>query len=391
MSSEVVSSPMPRHPGDSETPAAVPLHQPRPAAPKKKDMRLAALYRFAFAITLFNVLGHLWFGFEQSWAQPLVSLATAYACELLFEWLTAWSENRRPRFLGGGVPGVFNFLLPAHITALAVAMLLYPNERFGPIMFAAGVAIGSKYVFRAKVGERVRHFFNPSNLGITATLLCFHWVSIAPPYMFTENMSGWGDWILPGIIVVSGSFLNARFTRRIPLILGWVGAFFLQALIRHLFLGSSLGGALMPMTGVAFLLFTFYMVSDPGTTPFAKKGQVAFGAAVAGVYGLMMALHIVFTIFFALTAVCILRGVSLWVQEWAAERAKAGEPAEALAGTAVSSQAVSSQAVSSPAVSSPAVPSPAVPSPAVSVQGGSAPGASHRTTVPGRTAEGVGS
>jgi len=289
---------------------------------KKKDMRIAALRRFAFAITLFNVLGHFWFGFEQSWLQPLVSLAAAYGCEVLFEGLTALSERRAPRFAGGGFIGVCNFLLSAHITGLAVAMLLYPNERLAPIAFAAAVAIGSKYLFRARVGNRTRHFFNPSNLGITATLVCFHWVSIAPPYMFTENLTGWGDWILPGIIVVSGSFLNARFTRRIPLIATWVGVFFLQALLRHLFLGHALGGALMPMTGVAFLLFTFYMVSDPGTTPLAVRGQVGFGAAVALVYGLLMSVHVVFTLFFALTIVCAVRGTYLWLKELADRRAE---------------------------------------------------------------------
>lgn len=291
-------------------------------SPKKPDMRIAALRRFAFAITLFNVLGHLWFGFEQSWLQPFVSLAVAYGCELFFEWLSALSERRTPRFVGGPV-SLANFLLSAHITGLAVAMLLYPNQRLGPIAFAAAVAIGSKYLFRAPVGERMRHFFNPSNLGITATLLTFHWVSIAPPYMFTENLTGWGDWILPGIIVCSGTFLNARFTRRLPLIGAWLGAFFLQALLRHLFLGHSLGGALMPMTGVAFLLFTFYMVSDPGTTPFSKRSQVAFGASVALVYGVLLGSHVVFTLFFALTLVCIGRGTYLWAKAWNGARARA--------------------------------------------------------------------
>lgn len=301
---------------------------------KKGDPRLAALYRFGFAITLFNVLGHVWFGFEQSVAQPLVALATAYSCELLLEGVSAWSEGRSPRF-SGGPRAVFDFLLSAHITGLAVAMLLYPNERLAPIAFAAGVAIASKYLFRAPAGERMRHFFNPSNLGITATLLCFHWVSIAPPYMFTENLEGWADWIVPGIIVVSGTFLNARYTRRLPLIGAWLGAFVLQALIRHWVLGSSLGGALMPMTGVAFLLFTYYMVTDPGTTPRSVRGQVAFGASVAGVYGLLMGLHVVFTLFFALTLVCIVRGAALWVGALGQARRRVAAPqAEAgLAGT----------------------------------------------------------
>ena len=53
------------------------------------------------------------------------------------------------------------------------------------------------------------------------------------------------------------------------------------------------------MTGVAFLLFTFYMVTDPATTPSTPRGQIAFGAAVAAAYGLLMAFHVVFGLFFA--------------------------------------------------------------------------------------------
>ena len=74
-----------------------------------------------------------------------------------------------------------DFLLPAHITGLAVAMLLYANENCAVIAFAAAVAIGSKAVFRAPLERRTRHFFNPSNLGITTTLLLFPWVGSRPP------------------------------------------------------------------------------------------------------------------------------------------------------------------------------------------------------------------
>src|SRR5437016_12022996 len=127
--------------------------------------RLPALRRFAVAITLLNVLGHLVLGFEQSWAQPLVALATAYSTEILLELVGAHSDWRRPHFAGGFRPLV-NFLLPAHITALAVAMLLYANDRLGPIVFATAVAIGSKVLVRVPVGDGARHCLNPSNAGI---------------------------------------------------------------------------------------------------------------------------------------------------------------------------------------------------------------------------------
>ena len=76
-----------------------------------------------------------------------------------------------------------------------------------------------------------------------------------------------------------------------------------------------LGPAVMPMTGVAFLLYTFYMVTDPATTPAAPRHQVVFGLSVAAAYGLLMALHVVFGLFFSLTAVTTVRGVGLLVAE----------------------------------------------------------------------------
>jgi hypothetical protein len=278
--------------------------------------RLGGLRRFALAITVFNLLGHFWLGFEQSWAQPLVGLAAAYGMELLAELCDVVLLRRRPRFWGGGVQNLIDFFLPAHISGLACSMLLYANERLMPIAFAAAAAIASKTVFRVMTQRGTRHVFNPSNFGITVTLLLFPWVGIAQPYHFTENLSDWGDWILPGVIVVSGSLLNTFFTRRLPLIVTWLSAFALQALVRHFALDAALSAALMPMSGVAFILFTFYMVTDPPTTPSSTLGQVAFGASVAALYGVLMVLHVVFGLFFALSTVCAVRGLYLWQRSW---------------------------------------------------------------------------
>lgn len=285
-----------------------------------KDPRLAALWRFAAAITLITILGHAYLGFEQSYAQPLVTLATAYFMEFLLETLSARMTGRTARYRGG-LNNFWGFILPAHITGLAVAMLLYTNDQLWPMAMAAAIAVGSKYIFRVRSGNRTVHFLNPSNTGIAATLLIFPWVGIAPPYQYTENLVGLTDWALPLFIIIAGTYLNYKYTRRMPLILAWVGGFALQAVLRSAFTGMPLTLTLLPMTGMAFLLFTFYMVSDPGTTPFDVKGQIIFGFAVAVAYGLLVTMHVVFGIFFALTIVCILRGAWLFAQAYATRAA----------------------------------------------------------------------
>lgn len=296
---------------------------------KPADLRLGALRRFATAITVFNLLGHTVFGFEQAWAHPLWALAIGYSTELALELLESRAQRRKLRFeprLGS----IVDFLLPAHISSLAVSMLLYPGERLMPIAFGTAAAIGSKYLFRVTYQGRSRHFFNPSNFGITLTLLSFPSVAIAPPYMFTENLRNVGDWLLPAALVCAGSFLNARFTKRVPLIAAWLTAFALQALVRSALGTTTAFSGLGPMTGMAFLLFTFYMVSDPSTTPVSVRGQILFGAGVAVTYGLLLASHVVYTLFFALSVVCVLRGVSFVVAEQLARRrAAAALPAAA--------------------------------------------------------------
>lgn len=276
-----------------------------------RNNRLAGLRRFAVAITVLNIAGHFFLGFEQSWAHPLVALASAYLMEILLDFVDARLNHRPVRFAGGLRQRV-DFLLSAHISGLACGMLLYANDRLWPVAFAAAVAIGSKALIRMNMEGGQRHLMNPSNFGITVTLLLFPWVGVAQPYMFTENLNHIGDWIFPVVLIALGSFLNTNFTKRMPLIAAWLGGFILQALIRHIIFGNALIPAWTSVTGIAFLLYTFYMVTDPATTPSSRRGQIFFGASVAAFYGLLVAVHAVFGLFFALTIVCTGRGIIIY-------------------------------------------------------------------------------
>jgi hypothetical protein len=276
------------------------------------DRRNAALRRFGISITAFTIAGAFLLGFEDSWAQPLVALATAYVLDLLLETLEAWAQGRRPRFLGGWSTFI-HYLLPAHITALSIGLLIYPNARLMPVVFATTVAIASKFILRAPVGDGWRHFLNPSNVGISIALLAFPWVGIAPPYHFTENIFGIWDWIVPAAVLAAGTLLNAKLTQKTPLILAWVAAFAAQGLVRSLVFGTPVIAPLMPMTGLVFVLYTNYMITDPGTTPVAWRPQVAFGVLTAALYGVLVSFHVVFGLFFALTLASACRGVGLYL------------------------------------------------------------------------------
>ncbi|MPZ00559.1 MAG: hypothetical protein GEU97_21805 [Actinophytocola sp.] len=290
------------------------------------DKRVSALRRFAASITAFNIVGHLVLGFEQSPLTPIVALAVSYATALLFEWLDSWAHGTTPEY-AGGLGNLVTFLLPPHITALACAMLLYGNASLWPYIFAVVVATATKYVVRIRVRGTLRHVLNPSNAGIAVTLVLFPWVGIAPPYHFTNAVGGVIDWLIPLGILMLGSLLNAKLTGKMPLILAWIGGFAAQAVIRWLVLDHSLVAALLPMTGVAFILYTLYMITDPGTTPRKRRNQIVFGLTTAAVYGILVVSGVVFGLFFALVITCVLRAVVLLAEPWARAAATALRPA----------------------------------------------------------------
>lgn len=285
----------------------------KPATGHHDPKVVIALRNFAISISVFNLLGYWLLGFEQPWLWPFIALATGYTAEIVLEVIGARAEGRAPRFLGNGMRGVVEFLYPSHITSLAMNMLIYVNDQVWVMMFGVIVAIGAKWVLRAPVRGKMRHFMNPSNFGITVILLLLPWASIAPPYHFTEYTSGALDWLIPAGILMSGTILNAKLTGRTWLIMGWVSFYVLQAVFRGVVLGTSIPAALIMMTGVAFVLYTNYMVTDPGTTPSRPANQFAFGAGIAVVYGILTGAHIAYGLFFATALVCLIRGGVLWV------------------------------------------------------------------------------
>jgi Na+-translocating ferredoxin:NAD+ oxidoreductase RnfD subunit len=288
------------------------------------DLRLAALRRFSVAITVLNVCGRLWLGFENSWAQMFVALGTAYLVEFVLEAADARANERPYKFAGGWVRAV-DFFLPAHISGMAVSMLLYAGGLLLPFAFASAVGIASKALFTAPVNDSRRHFLNPSNTGIAVTFLLFPVIAPTVPYQFTEHLSGGVSRALPVLVVCVGTFMNWRYTKRMPLVLGWVGAFALQGVARCLLHGLPLSVGLAPMTGVAFVLFTFYMITDPGATPGRRKGQVVFGAATAFAYAALMMLHVGYALFYALLVTSAARGLLLHLEAARPTRPKVGE------------------------------------------------------------------
>ncbi len=278
---------------------------------RNPKLRLFALWYFTTLMIVWNLVGHTALGFEQSWATPVTAIAAAIATSMLLDWVDARARGREVRFTGSA-GNFLNFLPACLIPGFACSMLLYSNERLWPVIFAVVLSIGSKLMFRAPVGNgHTQHIFNPSNLGVAVTLALLPDVGFAPPYHFTENVTGFWDLGVPAIVLLSGIVVHALFTGRLPLVAAWVGGFVLQGVVRAVLSDHPFFVPLMPMTSAAFIIFTLYMIPDPATTPLDPRRQAYFGLAVAVVYGFLQVLHVVFGLFFALLIVCAIRGVSL--------------------------------------------------------------------------------
>ncbi|WP_433244563.1 enediyne biosynthesis protein UnbU [Streptosporangium sp. CA-135522] len=282
--------------------------------------RSMALRRFAGSITLVTVLGHTLLGFEQAYLTPIVGAVTGVAAEFVLETVEAWAWRRPARYLRSRPGRVTDFFLPSYTTGLTCAMLLYGGAHPMPVVLAALIGVGSTYVLRVRAPGGAghlaasapgRHYMNPSCFGAVAVLLLFPWVGVAPPYQFTEWVSGPFDALVPLAALTLGTMANARPTGRLPLVLGWVGGFALQGVVRGALTDVSTVGALLPMTGVAFVLYTTCLITDPGTTPVRPRAQAAFGLATAVVYGLLVQFDIGYGLLLALVIVCAGRGAGL--------------------------------------------------------------------------------
>lgn len=156
------------------------------------------------------------------------------------------------------------------VTALSLTLLLRTADPW----LAAGaacLAIGSKFLVRARGG----HVFNPTNFAIVVLLVATDnaWVSAGQ----------WGHAALLGLALAgAGQFVVHRATRSDvtwAFLLAWAGLLFGRAA----WLGDPWAIPWHQLQNGALLVFAFFMISDPRTTPRARSGRIGFAAVVAAV------------------------------------------------------------------------------------------------------------
>jgi len=188
-------------------------------------------------------------------------------------------------------------LLSATITSLGLTLLLRADNLWA-LPAAAVFAIASKFVLRA----RSKHVFNPANFGVGAALLIF-------PGTWTSPGQWGSDVALAGWLVMLGATVAGR-ARRADI--SWMFlVFYLGALAaRVAWLGQRWAVWTHQLSSGALLLFAFFMISDPMTTPSHVKGRAAHAALVAALayawgFGLFRTNAVLWALFVAAPMVAV--------------------------------------------------------------------------------------
>ncbi|BCA56275.1 conserved membrane protein of unknown function [Nitrospira sp. KM1] len=209
------------------------------------------IYQIASLGTLL-LYGLLWLHFDVSIAQ----IAVTFTVTLLTQYTgTRW--YKLPSFDP----------LSAIVSAVGLCIFLRTND-LPAVAFASCVAIASKFLIR----RQGKHIFNPTNFALIVVLAAgIGWISPGQ----------WGQVAWLGLLIACmGSLVIARAVRA-DVTLSFLGFYAGLLITRALWLGDPLTIPLHQIESSTLLIFSFFMITDPKTTPDSRAGRIIFSLLVA--------------------------------------------------------------------------------------------------------------
>jgi len=153
------------------------------------------------------------------------------------------------------------------ITAFSLCLLLRASSP-AILALAAAMAIGSKFALRFDA----KHVFNPANFAIVLLLFAdVAWVSPAQ----------WGSRTWAAFLFVCLACLVLSRAKRADIAIAFLTTYVAILLARAVYLGDPLAIPLKQMQSGALLLFTFFMITDPKTTPDRRGARMLYAVLVA--------------------------------------------------------------------------------------------------------------
>lgn len=261
------------------------------AWPKWKDPR----WPFAGILTLYAVLGAIVLGFNRNLLQIFLTAAGTCVLDLILA-----------RVLRGQklVP------LSAYISGMSLGLLLNYAHDYTLLFFPVLLTIGSKYVFTFQG----KHVFNPSLFGVAMSLLLSsEFITAAPAYQ-------WGGTVAVSFFIVMAALCLFVFrVGRGALVVSFLLFYALQTGLRAWFMRYHLPPEALflgTMTSAPFFLFTFYMITDPATSPKTRRGQIAFAFLLTLVDLYLHTKQSVYTFFYAAFAIASGKWIFLHLREF---------------------------------------------------------------------------
>ena len=200
--------------------------------------------------------GMVWLEFDITVGRVVLLLAVVLATQRLCDWLV------------GGASRFASSSRSALISGLSLCLLLRTN-RADLAALAAIITIAGKFLIRVDG----KHVFNPTNGGIVAMLLLTDQVWVSP--------GQWGAAALFAFFLACAGTLVVNRAARSDVTLAFIACYCALLFGRSLLLGEPMTIPLHRLESGALLLFTFFMISDPKTTPDSFAGRALFGALVA--------------------------------------------------------------------------------------------------------------
>jgi Na+-transporting NADH:ubiquinone oxidoreductase subunit NqrB len=218
--------------------------------------RFAADPRHGQIATLGTLLvyGMARLGFDLTLAQAAVTIAAALAAQVAGD-----------RIVAGRVTAGIKSAL---ISALSLCLLLRTDALW---LAAAGsvLAVGSKFLVR--VGGK--HVFNPTNISLVVLMIVTDAVWVSP--------GQWGTGAALAFFLACAGLLVVNRAARADDTLAFMSGYAGLLLARSLWLGEPVTLPVHRLESGAFLLFSFFMISDPKTTPDSRPARVLFALLVA--------------------------------------------------------------------------------------------------------------
>lgn len=160
----------------------------------------------------------------------------------------------------------------AVITALGLCLLLRTNDpALGAV--AGFIAIGAKFCIRVDG----KHLFNPAMIGLVATVSLSGEAWISPGQWGSET-------VLAFAVAGAGFFVTLR-SARSDITVAFLAAWSALLFGRAWWLGDPWAIPLHQLQNGAILVFAFFMISDPKTTPDARWARILYACGVAAVAG----------------------------------------------------------------------------------------------------------